>query len=106
MRFSLVAVVVFSVFGLGLSAAQKDDGAQGKKVCSLKVSGMFCGACAKTVEKAAKKIAGVTSAKVSQPKGVAEITYDPAKTNPDAIAKVITEKTPFKAEAPKAEKEN
>ena len=59
---------------------------------------MFCGACAKTVEKAAKKIGGVKSAKVSQPKGVADITYDPARTTPEAIAEAIAEKTPFKTE--------
>ena len=70
------------------------------EVCILKVSGMFCGACAKTVEKTAKKIDGVKSAKVSQPKGTAEITYDPAKTSPEAIAKAITEKTPFTSEVP------
>ena len=35
------------------------------EVCILKVSGMFCGACAKTVEKTVKKIDGVKTAKVS-----------------------------------------
>jgi copper chaperone CopZ len=68
----------------------------------LKVSGMSCAACAKTVEKAAKKIDGVKAAKVSEPKGEAEITYDPARTSPEAIAKWISEKTGFKTEpAPK-----
>ena len=62
---------------------------------------MFCGACAKTIEKAAKKIDGVKSAKVSRTNGVAEITYDPAKTNPDVIAEVLTKKTPFKTEPQK-----
>ena len=47
-----------------------------------------------------KKIDGVKRAKVSQPKGTAEITYDPAKTTPEAIARVINEKTNFKAETP------
>lgn len=40
----------------------------------------------------------MTAAKASQPKGTAEITYDPAKISPEAIAKAITEKTSFKAE--------
>jgi len=62
---------------------------------------MVCGACAKTVEKAAKKIAGVKSVTANQPKGVAEITYDPGKTSPEAIAKAITERTPFRAEGEK-----
>ena len=67
----------------------------------LKVSGMSCGECAKTVEKEAKKIDGVKTAKVSQPKGEAEITYDPAKTSPESIAKKISDKTGFKAQVPK-----
>jgi copper chaperone CopZ len=46
------------------------------QVCTLKVWGMICGACAAQVEKVAKKIDGVAAAKVSQPKGTAEITYD------------------------------
>jgi hypothetical protein len=48
-----------------------------------------------------EEIDGVNAAKVSQPKGEAEITYDPAKTFPEAIAKRISDKTRFKAEAPK-----
>ena len=47
---------------------------------------------------AAKKVDGVSDAKVSYKKGVAEVTYDPAKTSPAAIAKAITQKSGFKAE--------
>jgi copper chaperone CopZ len=84
---------------VGMAAAgQTDDKAKTAQVCTLTVSGMVCGACAATVEKAAKKIDGVISAKASQPTGNAQITYDPAKTSPDAIAQAITKKTPFKAE--------
>ncbi len=61
--------------------------------------GMHCSACASKVEKEARKIGGVTAAKVSQPKGTAEIAYDPAKTTPETIAKTITRKTGFKASA-------
>ena len=42
----------------------------------------------------------LTAAQASSDKGIAEVTYDPAKTTPAAIAKVITEKSGFKAEAP------
>lgn len=88
---ALLTIVAFS--------AGAQESAQ--KTTVLKVSGMACGECAKTVENEAKKIDGVTAAKVSQPKGEAEITYDPAKTSPAAIAKTISEKTRFKAEVPK-----
>lgn len=73
------------------------------RVCIVKVSGMSCDACARTVEKAAKKVAGVKSAAVSRPTGEAEITYDPARTSPGAIAKRISDATGFKATAPKTE---
>jgi len=68
------------------------------------VKGMHCGACAAAVEKAAKRIDGVIAAKANQPKGTAEITFDPAKTSPEAIAKAISEQTAFKAERPPRDK--
>lgn len=73
---------------------------------TLKITGMTCGGCATAVKLAAKKVSGVTDAKVSYETGEAIVTYDPAKTNPTAIAKFIAEKTGYKAEpvnsAPKA----
>ena len=52
---------------------------------------------------AAKKVDGVKDATVSYKKGVAEVTYDPTKISPEAIAKAITERSGFKAEvAPKS----
>ena len=51
---------------------------------------------------AAKKVDGVKDATVSYKKGVAEVTYDPTKISPQAIAKASTERSGFKAEvAPK-----
>ena len=67
------------------------------KVCTLKMTGMFCAGCTTAVKLAAKKIDGVKDATVSYEKGTAEVTYDPAKTTPDAIAKGVTEKSGFKA---------
>ena len=103
MRRVTAIVSVLAIFGAGAAAQQKGDDA--RTACTLKVSGMFCGACAKIVEKAAKKIDGVKSARASQPKGVAEVAYDPTKTSPEAIAKTITEKTAFKAEVTQKDKE-
>lgn len=104
MRTLVVIMGLLSILGYGASA-QTTDKPQTEQVCLLKVSGMHCGACAARVAKTAKRIEGVTAAKVSQPKGTAEITYDPAKTTPDAIAKIITDKTGFTAEAPKNDQE-
>ncbi len=55
--------------------------------------------------RAAKSIDGVKDCKASFQNGTAEVTYDPAKTTPEAIAKVISEKTGYKATAPKRTKQ-
>jgi copper chaperone len=103
MRHMLGTLVVLSTMAVAFaSASQATEKPKTAQVCTLNVSGMVCGACAGTVEKTAKKIDGVISVKANQPKGTAEITYDPAKTTPDAIAKAITKKTPFKAEEQKS----
>ncbi len=73
------------------------------KSCVVEISDMACSSCAATIQKALVKIEGVKSAAVSQPKGVASITYDETKTDPQALAKAITKKTGFPAK-PRAEK--
>jgi copper chaperone CopZ len=88
------------VFGL-VSALSISAIAQTTETGVLKVSGMHCGACAATVEKTAKKVAGVASVKASQPEGTATVTYDPVKTTLEAVAKAINAETPFKAEPAK-----
>ncbi len=50
---------------------------------------------------AAKTVNGVKDCKANYKTGTAEVTYDPTKTTPEAIATVISEKTGFKATAPK-----
>jgi copper chaperone CopZ len=90
------------VLGL-VTALASTAAAQATATGTLKVSGMQCGACATTVEKAAKKVDGVTAVKASQPDGIASITYDPAKTTLEAVAKAINTHTPFKAERLKKE---
>lgn len=100
MRILSVLTVVLAMWApMTVRAAgdQKTD-APAAQTCSLKVSGMTCAGCEAAVRMAARSIEGVTGAKVSYAKGHAEVTYDPAKTTPDVIAKVITEKSGFKAE--------
>ena len=50
---------------------------------------------------AANSVEGVKSCKASYKTGTAEVTYDPAKTTPEAIAQVIAKKTGYKTTAPK-----
>jgi copper chaperone CopZ len=53
------------------------------------------------VKLAAKSVDGVKDCRADYKSGTAEVTYDPAKTSPEAVARVISEKTGFKATAPK-----
>jgi copper chaperone CopZ len=66
--------------------------------CVLKVEGMVCGACSSRVQAVVKRVDGVGEAAVSHQTGSAEVTYDPMRTNPAAIAKAITESAGFKSE--------
>jgi copper chaperone CopZ len=66
------------------------------QTCTLRVSGMTCASCDVAVRIAAKTLTGVKTVKVDYPKGKAEVTYDPSKTNPQTIADVITELSGFK----------
>lgn len=68
------------------------------ETCTLKVSGMTCAGCEVAVRLAARSVDGVQAVTVSYAKGKADVTYDPAKTNPAEIAKVITKKSGFTAE--------
>jgi Cu+-exporting ATPase len=60
---------------------------------------MTCASCAPAVKAAAKTVAGVSDATVSYSKATADVTYDPARTNPKAIADAITRESGFKASA-------
>lgn len=92
--FALVLVAGLLVIGNGVQRAA----AQGKsETCRLKVTGMTCAGCEAAVKIAAKRVDGVKGVAVSYDKAAADVTYDPAKTNPLAIAKAITEKTGYKA---------
>jgi copper chaperone CopZ len=97
MKGVLALMTILGFVGFGSAAVAQKERAAGD-VCTLKIEGMACGACAARVEKEALKIDGVKAAKVSQPKGTAEVAFDASKTNPEAIAKSITDKTGFKAE--------
>jgi copper chaperone len=68
---------------------------------TLKVEGMTCGGCVAAVKVQLKKTEGVTAYEVSLEKGEAEVTYDPAKTEPKKIAASVS-KTGFAASVKEA----
>lgn len=54
---------------------------------TLNVSKMTCAACPITVKKALEKVPGVSKVEVRFEKKQAEVTFDDAKTNRDALLK-------------------
>ena len=56
---------------------------------TLKVSGMTCGHCVRTVTEALEGVDGVRSAQVDLQAGNARIDYDEKQTTPDTLASVV-----------------
>lgn len=103
----VTAVFVVALAGAALlttTHAQNQKPDSGTQAVTLKVPDMFCGGCELAVKMAANKVAGVKDVKTDSDKRTAEVTYDPSKTNADAIASAITKNSGFKVEVPKAPK--
>jgi len=56
---------------------------------SLNVQGMSCQGCVGSVTRVLRATAGVSDARVSLTPGKAEVTYDPARTDPSALRKAV-----------------
>jgi copper chaperone len=94
-----IAMGLLLVFSAAPSVTGEGNDQKGKALkCTLKVSGMTCAGCEVAVRLAARSVDGVQDVTVSYAKGKAEVTYDPAKTSPAAIATAITKKSGFTAE--------
>src|SRR3989344_3510058 len=55
----------------------------------FEVRGMHCASCSSMIEKTFKKIEGVQSADVNYGTEKAKVSFDPSKTNPQALSKHI-----------------
>lgn len=73
-----------------------DDG----KTLKLKITGMTCAGCSNQIANALKEMEGIIDHKVEYPGDLATIQYDPSKTNPETIIKVI-QQIGYKAEVMK-----
>lgn len=103
-RTSVAMFGAIAIVGSAHAGAQEAVQPEKQRLVTLKVSGMQCHLCAGTVERTAKDLTGVLAAKANQPKGTAEIKYDAAKTSPEEIARLLTKRSGFKTEVPKAGK--
>jgi copper chaperone len=86
-------LAVLAVAALGLvPGARAGDSAK----TTLAIKGMTCGGCVGAVKIQLKKTEGVSAYEVSLEKAEAQVTYDPAKTEPKKIAESVS-KTGFEA---------
>ena len=58
---------------------------------TLEVKGMTCASCPLTVKQLLKKQPGVTEASVDYKLQIARIAFDPDKTQPERLAKAVTD---------------
>jgi copper chaperone CopZ len=95
---AVIAIMFVATFARIAETQTQTPEKPATETCTFKVTGMTCAGCEAAVRMAARSVEGVTDVKVSYAKGNAEVTFDRSKTNPAAIAKVITDKSGFKAE--------
>lgn len=101
---SIATILVFALFIV--SCGKKDDpkttgenksaGEQNQQVLAsdksieIHTSGMTCVGCENTIKGKVKKIDGVKEVNADHKTNVVKASYDPGKTNPDAIKEAIT----------------
>ena len=81
-------------------AREGPDNAFAVETIIVPVDGMSCVACAATVKKAVKSLAGVSNVKVNLAAGTATVTFAPDKLSPDRIVAAI-DKAGYKAGTPR-----
>lgn len=83
LKRSIAAIAIAEIF---LSAYANEP-----QRTTLDVKGTHCATCALTVNAVLKRQPGVDEVKMDADKHAAEVKYDPAKTSPERLAKVVTE---------------
>lgn len=91
-----VVVILTSLFPLYAAALSMASARAGESTAEavLAVKGMTCGGCVAAVEVQLRRTEGVTAFEVSLERGEAEVTYDPARIDPQKIAESVS-KTGF-----------
>lgn len=64
---------------------------------NIKIEGMTCGHCQKSVNKLIAAVEGVSACEVSLEKAEALVEFDAAKTSKEAIVKVVNDSEIYKA---------
>ncbi len=101
-KIAVISLIITAASGLLFAAAPANLlGDKDKETTVIKVEGMSCPYCAKTVEETISKEAGVSSVELDAATGLATITYDKEKTTPEKIAKNVTKETYFESKVVK-----
>ncbi len=87
----LLAVLTLAPLGIGAVSPVLAAEAAATKTVTLAVENMSCAACPITVRKSLEKVPGVAKAKVDFDTKTATVTFDPAKTNVEALTRATTE---------------
>ena len=61
-----------------------------REICQMRVTGMDCGDCAKTVEQSLRTLPGVAETTVNFVRGTADVTYDPTRADIETFTRRIT----------------
>jgi copper chaperone CopZ len=91
MKTRLVSLLmVFALAALGYSCSSAQAGGSEMQSVDIQTSAV-CGTCKQTLEKAMSKAEGVSSSRLDLGNKVLTVEFDPAKTNADALRKLVTE---------------
>ena len=85
LAFAVAAALIVSTLPISTATAG-DDAEQ----TTLTIKKMTCGGCVGAVKAQLKKTEGVVDYEVSLEKGEALVTFDPARTDPEAIAASVS----------------
>jgi len=97
-----ILAVILTVFIIGCSKSDKQNTEQksgddktlqtsgSDKSVEIHTSGMTCTGCESTVKSKVKKVEGVKDVMADFKTNTVKASYDPGKTNPDAIKEAIT----------------
>ena len=94
----IVLMCLVALFGIGIANAQEPKNAVKKSVTVEFVADIDCAGCAKKVTHTIPYEKGVKDVQVDVATKTVTVTYDPAKTNNEALVKAFS-KIKIKAEA-------
>lgn len=94
----LLLVFGSALFSINSYAQEKQTSTPSTKSIELKITGMSCAGCSKTLSNVLTEIPGVTENEVKYPGDIAVIKYDDNKVKPADIIASIKENTVFTAE--------